>query len=154
MNYEKALAVISQKLLPGESILMKQKLNYQNAKKNLVSGALVLTQQRVMFVGSLMLERSEFSIPLNTITSVDSNRSFANTYTTITAASATHRFLAVDPKFVNAINNARMSGGTSNAPPVAAASSTADELSKLASLHASGVLTDAEFSAAKARLLG
>lgn len=40
----------------------------------------------------------------------------------------------------------------SDAPALAAAS-TADELAKLADLHASGALDDAEFAAAKARLL-
>lgn len=152
VNYEKALAAIGQKLQPGESIQMKQKINYRNAKKSLLGGALALTPQRLIFVGSVMLDRAEFSIPLNTITSVDSHRSFANMYTTITAASATHTFLALDPKFVEAINKARMASAAP-APTAPTAASTADELSKLASLHASGVLTDEEFAAAKKRLL-
>lgn len=38
--------------------------------------------------------------------------------------------------------------------PVRRPSSVADELAKLAGLHASGALTDDEFAAAKARLLG
>ncbi|OYO08388.1 hypothetical protein CGZ98_15925 [Enemella evansiae] len=40
------------------------------------------------------------------------------------------------------------------APPTAPASSSADELAKLAQLHAAGALTDDEFSSAKARILG
>lgn len=44
------------------------------------------------------------------------------------------------------------------APPPPAAASTGDDLTaqlqQLAALHAQGVLTDAEFTAAKARLLG
>lgn len=40
------------------------------------------------------------------------------------------------------------------APASAPAVDLTAELSKLADLHASGVLTDAEFAAAKARLLG
>lgn len=40
------------------------------------------------------------------------------------------------------------------APAAAPAVDLTAELSKLADLHASGVLTDAEFAAAKARLLG
>jgi hypothetical protein len=49
--------------------------------------------------------------------------------------------------------------GFSGPSPAAAAaggspSSVADELEKLASLHTQGALTDAEFAAAKARLLG
>jgi len=40
---------------------------------------------------------------------------------------------------------------TARKPP---ASGLAEELAKLAQLHALGVLTDAEFAAAKAKLLG
>ena len=44
-------------------------------------------------------------------------------------------------------------GRYSAAPAAAPASSTADELSKLAALHERGVLTDAEFAAQKASVL-
>jgi hypothetical protein len=40
------------------------------------------------------------------------------------------------------------------AAPAAAEDPTTAELQKLASLHASGILTDEEFSAAKAKVLG
>jgi len=40
------------------------------------------------------------------------------------------------------------------APPAPPQGDTVDELKRLASLHDSGALTDDEFSAAKARLLG
>ena len=48
--------------------------------------------------------------------------------------------------------------GTAYAPPPtrepAQEQSTVDQLNDLAKLHASGVLTDAEFTAAKAKLIG
>jgi len=47
----------------------------------------------------------------------------------------------------------RQAQAAASSPP-AAASSVADELAKLAQLRDAGVLSDAEFSAAKARLLG
>ena len=40
------------------------------------------------------------------------------------------------------------------APPAPPADNSTDELARLAQLHASGVLTDDEFSAAKAKVLG
>jgi hypothetical protein len=42
----------------------------------------------------------------------------------------------------------------SEAPPAAAPASDADQLQELAQLHASGALTDEEFAAAKAKILG
>jgi hypothetical protein len=40
------------------------------------------------------------------------------------------------------------------APPPPAPASDADQLQELAQLHASGALTDEEFAAAKAKILG
>ena len=52
------------------------------------------------------------------------------------------------------VADVQASNGRYNAAPAAApASSTADELSKLAALHERGVLTDAEFAAQKASVL-
>ena len=42
----------------------------------------------------------------------------------------------------------------SAAPPLAAPASEMDQLQQLAELHASGALTDEEFAAAKAKILG
>jgi hypothetical protein len=44
--------------------------------------------------------------------------------------------------------------GAPAAPPPAAATGTTAELERLAELHKSGALSDAEFAAAKSRLLG
>jgi len=45
-------------------------------------------------------------------------------------------------------------GQSAPAAPPAASSATIDQLKQLAELHQQGVLTDAEFAAAKAKLLG
>lgn len=50
--------------------------------------------------------------------------------------------------------NAALLRGSANAAPAAHQTSMADELQKLASLRDAGVLTDTEFAAAKARLIG
>lgn len=49
---------------------------------------------------------------------------------------------------------ARLRQSASQQPAPAAASGLGDQLAKLADLHAAGALSDAEFAAAKARLLG
>ena len=49
------------------------------------------------------------------------------------------------------VDGTLVAGGTAASPP---ASDTVDQLTKLADLHDRGALTDAEFSAMKAKILG
>lgn len=60
---------------------------------------------------------------------------------------------AAAEKFAGAVNNAARAIAAPVAP-VAAAPGGADEVSRLAELHAAGHLSDAEYTAAKAKALG
>jgi hypothetical protein len=175
MNYQKAFAAITRQVFPGETMLWQQPVDYEFANETFLKGAFVLTDRRIIYVGSFLMERADFSIPISSITSIDSDRALILTYTLITAGNIVHRFVGLHPQIINTINQLRSGGyvptaapgapvpaapaaapAAATAPAPAApepALSTADELGKLASLHAAGDLTDAEFSAAKARLL-
>ena len=67
-------------------------------------------------------------------------------------ASAAHRRDSNEPEQPQAADQAPTEGNeTASAAPPA---DPADELERLAKLHASGVLTDEEFAAAKAKAIG
>jgi Short C-terminal domain len=68
----------------------------------------------------------------------------------IGAAAARHRD-SNEPEQPQADQAPTEEYGTAAAPPPA---SPADELERVAKLHASGVLTDEEFAAAKAKIIG
>jgi hypothetical protein len=122
------------------------------------TGAIALTDRRIMWVREGLVNKTSEDWPLSTITTVAWKSGLALGKITITAASTSAVVANVDKKvgarFVDEARariGARATTATSMPP---AAMSTADELGKLGELHAAGVLSDDEFAAAKARLLG
>lgn len=119
-------------------------------------GLLVLTDRRILFVLETITKRTMEDFPLRAITSVTSKSGIINATVSIMTGGARAEITSVykdDAKaFVDLARDAVATYGSAPAP-AAAAPSTADELVKLAGLRDQGVLTDEEFTAAKARLL-
>jgi hypothetical protein len=155
VNFQKALRQVLSQLHAGEQELTAISATLKEPGCNINPGALVLTSERLVFVGSLLLERSNISIPVNSITSVG-NHGVVTGFTVISVGGAQHRFLRLPVPFLTYLDEIRAwaRGGAPSAQPVAAGGDMASQIQQLATMHQSGVLTDAEFVAAKTRLLG
>lgn len=158
VNYEKAHAKAAAQLHPGERELTATKASLKPPGHNITPGALVLTDQRLIFVGGLMgiVERASLSIPLASITSIDSHGAVVG-FTTIAMGGAQHRFLSLPEPFVRYLHEVRAWRVTPQVPaqpPAVPVPTRVDELERLAKLREQGILTDEEFAAEKLRLLG
>lgn len=156
MNFEKAHARATGQLHPGEKELASIAASLKPHGHNITPGALVLTDQRLIFVGGLMgiVERANLSIPLSAITSIDSHGALVIDFTTITMGGAQHRFLGLPEAFVNYLNEVRAFRLTPQHAAHVQMPTRVDELERLAKLRDQGVLTDKEFAGEKSRLLG
>ncbi|WP_229123409.1 PH domain-containing protein [Enemella evansiae] len=118
-------------------------------------GLIVATDKRI-----LLKDRGAFSsrtkeIYPRQVTSISTKKAFGNEVLELTASGARIVIRNLQAGRADAIANLIRDGQNApTAPPTAPASSSADELAKLAQLHAAGALTDDEFSSAKARILG
>ena len=126
-------------------------------------GVLVATDRRAVFVdkgmlGSLTVE----DFPYSAIQSVEASTGMALGSIVIKSAGGSEKISGINKGSTHELANlirskarefqatSAMATATAVAPPV----STADELLKLAQLRDAGVLTDEEFAAQKAKLLG
>ncbi|HJE84070.1 MAG TPA: SHOCT domain-containing protein [Corynebacterium amycolatum] len=116
------------------------------------NACMVLTDERIIItygVGAGTVE-----LPYNDIDRVDTGRKFSGAWVELHNGSQTtelKKSLTKDSKLDDVKRIVREQQGRGAEAP---ASSGVADLAKLAELHASGVLTDEEFSAAKAKALG
>jgi hypothetical protein len=141
-------------LAENEHILTSIAANIQSGSHP-VLGLLALTETRVIFHGKYAFAKHSRTLNLAQITTIDVNGSVLGATIRVTLGGATEAFRAnykaakgfVDEVHVR-LNNAASESHAGS--PLSAA----DELTKIAALHAQGVLTDEEFAAAKAKALG
>ena len=156
--FSKHLDKIAAELQPEELIMASLKgtlTDKPNSTSGTTSGALVLTNRRFVFSGGGWVSKGARSLPLQQVTSFDLQRGTTFAHLQVTTAGAFSRYLIVykaAEEFAKAGNDMLMQIHTA-AAPIAPAPSAADELTKLAQLHDQGMLTDAEFAAAKAKVL-
>lgn len=152
----KALDQISGELLDGErplAALACQSLDSKGKRKTI--GALVLTDQRVLYRGMLLFEKEAHTFALGDVNAVSLQKGMLLAGVSVSVAGAT---IAVDSAgkddsaaFVAAAQAALANRRTAmSSVPTA---SIADELAKLAALRDGGVLTEEEFQAQKTKLL-
>ena len=168
---KKALASIDEILHDGETVAatLRAVLSLSNSSYANPSGLLALSNERVIFAGHVRHTLTLVTHPLTDIRSVEFERSVLNSFLRLRtgdAAAPTVTTFRPDPghaqAFVDAVTaaveHARASGAStpsaSAAPAAVPTTSTADELAKIADLHDRGALTDEEFAAAKAKILG
>ena len=128
-------------------------------------GSLIVTNLRIVYSGSGAMRHQTRDMPLGQVASLNLNRGPMSAHIDVGVAGVSERFLV---KYNDAVRwleaaqqalttyrvwaaNQAGSHAIQKADPTA---SLSEELSKLAGLHTQGLLTDAEYSAAKARLLG
>lgn len=123
-------------------------------------GLVVLTDERLFFFDRTLTGATLQEFPLAAITSVTVNKKLTGEALAITVAGSTstitHLMHGQGEALGRAFRQAKAASGsaTSQAQSVVAASSDADELEKLASLRDRGILTEEEFQAKKAQILG
>jgi hypothetical protein len=155
---KKAIVTIEESLQPGEQIVDKISGAYIVSTKNSDNtiGVLALTNKRLIFSGSIGFKREQHSSPLNLVTSVDLVKGAMLSHLRVTLAGSVAKYRV---KYTNAqaflsSTHAAIAAAQQPTAATAAAPSAADELGKLAALHEQGVLSDAEFAAAKSKALG
>ena len=161
---KKALANIDEILHDGEKVIttLRTVLAVSNSSNANPTGLLALTGERVIFAGTVRRMLTLVTHPLTDIRSIEFERGVVASFLRLgtgDAADPTGTTFRPDPgrgqRFVEAVTDAVARAGA--APPAthpAAPLSTADELAKIADLHDRGALTDDEFAAAKAKILG
>jgi Short C-terminal domain/Bacterial PH domain len=154
---KKAMATITESLQPDEQVLGTIHAAYIVSTTNSENtiGTLALTNKRLIFSGSIGLKREQHSSPLQLVTSVDLVKGAMLSHLQVTLAGSVSKYRVkyTDASaFVQATHAAVAAAQTAPASQTSAPSA-ADELMKLADLHAKGVLTDEEFATAKAKAL-
>lgn len=155
----KGLEVLNDLLVDGEEVVASiaaTQCDPPSGKSGTISGVLAITPQRILFSGKSIAKRSTRTIPVDTITSVELVKGAMLSYIQLTLAGSYENFLVKYKEAGSFLAEAQkvLASGHSAAPaPAQPAGSVADEIAKLADLHSKGLLSDEEFSAAKARLL-
>ena len=161
---KKALASIEEILHDGERVTatLRTVLTVSNSSNANPSGLLALTTERLIFAGHVRHTLTLVTHPLTDIRSIEFERgvvaSFLRLRTGDVSAASVTAFRPAAGRaqpFVDAVTDAVARAApappaSGTAPPL----STADELAKIADLHDRGALTDDEFAAAKAKILG
>ena len=140
---QRHLAVLRSALRPGEAErlwIRAERVEQRHA------GALLLSDRRLLFSGLGFFSQSQESWPLTVVEAVTGHGDRLS----VRVLGAAEAFTAT-PRDVAALADAL---GRSEAPDPGVERPLADELERMATLRASGVLTEAEFTAAKRRLLG
>lgn len=140
-------------LVPGERVVVATRGFYEGKPT-----VLAVTDQRILLISDTALgwDATSQTIALDKVSSISEKTGFALGSIRVSTSNdeieiekvATDEVQAV----VAATRRAMTSSPASNQAP--AAGGNAAELKNLAELHAAGVLTDEEFAAAKARILG
>ena len=134
----------------------------KNSNDALMTGRLILTDQRVCFYRKGIIGEKFESINLSNITSIESSAILGHrsvklysTHNDLTFNSFTSKavFDPVVAQIEQAMNVEKTSNHVPNANVNASSLAPAAHLEKLAALHKSGILTDEEFSAKKAEIL-
>jgi len=152
----------SKKMRLGENIEISVKGYVSGKEKNskdaLMTGRLILTDQRVCFYRKGIIGEKFESIDLPNITSIESNSMMGHRSVKLYSTHNDLTFNSFKPKeefdpVVSEIEQRMNATRTPQAIPTASDNTPTMQLERLAGLHESGILTAEEFSAKKADIL-
>lgn len=141
-------------LSAGESIVALVHGVSTKRDDRLYNGALAVTNQRLIFRGSYATKVLVETHPLGSTTGVSYARGKIAGTLGVKNGSETIEYAASSSLMDDFMESVRSASSVESSVPEASASSATDELAKLADLHAQGILSDEEFSAAKQRIIG
>ena len=121
--------------------------------------AIILTDQRVLLKDKGFIEHSTKEIDPRAVTSISTGKKLTGESVSLTVSGSEMEITGMPhgrgSEFVERLRKLREEANTSITPsPAPTPDDGLDRLEKLADLHAAGVLTDEEFAAAKAKVLG
>ena len=152
--------LISAMLQAGESIVASiaaTQCDPSTAKSGKVTGCLAITNQRVIFAGKAITKAITRAIPVTEVSSLELSKGMMLSHIQLTLSGSYENFLVKykEAEEFMAVAQAELQKSRNQQPAatLSSASSTADELKKLAELHQQGILTAEEFAEAKSRLL-
>jgi hypothetical protein len=180
-GFRRSLLAVSATLRPDETALASSVAGRRSVEAGREqSGLVIVTDQRLLFVRPRLLSQSIDAIPLAHIAGLTTRVGSTSGSMVVSGADiVTTEFVDLPnlrlTRIVNAIREQLDPGSTASERPLAsraassatavpgdalgrdsvsdASSGLAEQIQKLAALHLAGELTDAEFTAAKARLI-
>ncbi len=154
----RALTILTEDMEPGEGVL-RMALGLLHTSLVQQSGLLVLTDRRIFFIHAGVIQSHQVSVPLDTVTAVAVSKGPVYSIIKTTGAQSNvvvGRVNKTDAESfaseLRSLLNDRARGGMQ--VPSRSSGHVAEELERLAALRDRGVLTDLEFEAQKAKLLG
>ena len=154
----RALAVLDNDLDSGEEVI-RLALGMLQTSAIQHKGVLVLTDRRLLFIHSGMIQSHQVSVPLDTVSAVLVSKGLLQSTIKTTGPQSNVVVNRVDKTDAEAFASelrlilANRSIGMTQAPG-RSTSHIAEELERLASLRDRGVLTEQEFTVQKSKLLG
>jgi len=123
------------------------------------TGLLVLTDRRLLFVKDGIMSKTTEDFPLSKVSSIQWSSGMTMGTVVVFASGNKAEIKNVqkdDGKAIVDLIRSRLTEGlpSTSAPSTEAGASDVDQLVRLAELHGRGVLSDQEFAAAKAKVLG
>jgi len=157
---ENGLEVINEMLQPGEKVIatiLASKCDPPNGKVGKYGGALAITELRLLFSGKYLAAKSQSSHQLSQVSSLNLNKSALTAHIQIMLTGSFEnypvKFRDAEVFMATAQDVLANMHKTVSQLPTQSTSSKADEILKLAELHKLGILSDEEFTKAKASLL-
>jgi hypothetical protein len=160
---EKLLSQAQEHLEDNEQVLTAVQGAYEVKRMGSDSarkGALIATDRRVVFYAKKMTGYDLESFPYDHISSIDMSKGMTGHSITLYASGNKTHIKWIDkkqdvPGFVSTVRG-RMKGGTGDgaAAPATSEPDAADQIRRLGQLRDEGLLTEEEFQAKKAQLLG
>lgn len=149
------LANLVNEMTPGEAVQMMASCNIDGN-----AGLIVLTDRRILAKDRKAWSASTREIQPKSITSISTGKKLTGETLTLTVSNADVEVTTLQhgrgkqlADRIRKMMAVPTSSASAPAAPQSQSGGAADELMKLAELHAAGVLTDEEFTAAKARAL-
>ena len=124
------------------------------------SGVLIATDRRLVFYAKKLTGYDFESFPYDNLSSIEMGKNMMGHHVTFFASGNKVHVKWIDrkqdvPGFISTVRlRMKGGGGTPATAPPAAESDVSDQIRKLSALRDEGILTDEEFQAKKAQLLG
>jgi hypothetical protein len=125
------------------------------AKREMISGLLVSTSRRILFVSQGFMAKAEHEITYDSVSAVDTSKTvLGGWFLRIAHGGQTTKFDGMQDRYAHDMKNVISAQASEAAGGPARGTDVLHLLNELGSLHRAGVLTDAEFAAKKSELLG
>lgn len=158
---DKLLAQAREHLDEGEETVSAVQGTYETkiaGNDSVRKGAFIATDRRLVFYAKKLTGYDLESYPYDHISSIEMSKSMMGHQVTFFASGNKVHMKWIDAKqdvsgFISTVRT-RMKGGDGAGAPATAEPDVADQIRKLAQLRDDGILTEEEFQAKKAQLLG